>query len=137
MHDDDDPLGRQEPAQDLAEEAADQSQKLIQEAELKVRQMKMMTDGNLDNLDPENLEDDEPKSEEESIRVNSLHSTAQPSAVMSRKESRKGSDDEGQEGFLKEMTEEAAAEHAQATFDVIKLEKRFSTVASLEKQIKT
>ena len=37
MHDDDNPQGIDEERKDLAEEAADESQKLIREAERKVR----------------------------------------------------------------------------------------------------
>ena len=51
--------------------------------------MKMMTDGNLDGLDHKNIEDDKPKSDEESVVVNSNKSTARQS--------------EDDECYLKEM----------------------------------
>ena len=37
--------------------------------------MKMMADGNLDGLNLANIEDDKPKSDEESVQVNSVRST--------------------------------------------------------------
>ena len=47
---------------------------------MKARQAKILAGG---KIDESNIEDDEPKSDEESIQVNSLTSTARPSAVAS------------------------------------------------------